>query len=73
MHLNGGMMTAEEYDGLDGRNAALDLILNNAGAVTPYGVVYDNGMKLERSMPGVHSRSTCMEIPCSPSASRSSP
>ncbi len=52
MHLNGGMMTAEEYDGLEGRNAALDLILNNAGAVTPYGVVYDNGMKLEQVYDG---------------------
>ena len=33
---------------------ALDLILNNAGAITPYGVVYDNGMKLEPFYDGRH-------------------
>ena len=46
MNLNGGTMPAKEYDSLDGRNVALDLILNSTGAITPYGVVYDNGMKL---------------------------
>ena len=40
-------MPTEEYERLEGRNVALDLILNNAGVITPYGVVYDNGMKLE--------------------------
>ncbi len=71
--INGGSMPLEEFKKVDGLSVALDLLQSGAGVVTPYGVVYDNGMKLERSMPGVHSRSTCMEIPCSPSASRSSP
>ncbi len=47
MNINGGTMPMEEYQALDGRNVALDLILNNAGVITPYGVVYDNGMVLE--------------------------
>lgn len=47
LNINGGSMPTEEYDRLEGRSVALDLILNSAGAVTPYGVVYDNGMKLE--------------------------
>ncbi|MBD5099625.1 MAG: hypothetical protein HDT35_08845 [Clostridiales bacterium] len=54
MNLNGGAMPAEKYDSLDGRNVALDLILNSAGAITPYGVVYDNGMKLAQIYNGRH-------------------
>ena len=46
MNLNGGAMPIEEYKWLDGRAEALKLILNEEGANTPYGVVYDNGMKL---------------------------
>ena len=33
---------------VDGRAAALKLILNKHGTITPYGVVYDNGMELEK-------------------------
>ena len=33
---------------MDGQTVALDLIQSGAGVVTPYGVVYDNGMKLEQ-------------------------
>ena len=47
LNISGGVMPTEEYEKLEGRNVALDLILNNAGVITPYGVVYDNGMKLE--------------------------
>ena len=54
LNINGGSMPTEEYDRLEGRNVALDLILNNAGAITPYGVVYDNGMKLEPFYDGRH-------------------
>ena len=46
--INGGAMPAEEYDQVDGRMVALDLLQNKAGTITPYGVVYDNGMKLEQ-------------------------
>ena len=48
LNINGGAMPMEEYDRLEGRNVALDLILNRAGTITPYGVVYDNGMRLEQ-------------------------
>ena len=45
--VNGGSMPSDEYDQVDGRAVALDLIQGGAGVITPYGVVYDNGMKLE--------------------------
>lgn len=46
-NVSGGAIPAEEYNALDGKQEALKLILNESGTVTPYGVVYDNGMKLE--------------------------
>ena len=50
--VNGGSMPSDEYDQVDGRAVALDLIQSGAGVVTPYGVVYDNGMKLEQIYKG---------------------
>lgn len=47
MNLNGGCAVSEELANLDGLETALLLIDSGAGVVTPYGVVYDNGMKLE--------------------------
>ena len=47
MNINGGSMPMEEYQALDGQSIALDLIQSGTGVVTPYGVTYDNGMKLE--------------------------
>ena len=47
MNLNGGGASTEELDNLDGEETARLLIDSGAGVVTPYGVVYDNGMKLE--------------------------
>ena len=47
-------MPSDEYDKVDGRAVALDLIQSGAGMVTPYGVVYDNGMKLEQVYDGRH-------------------
>ena len=44
----------EELAQLYSRRTALELILKGEGAVTPYGVVYDNGMKLERAYDGQH-------------------
>ena len=54
MNINGGTMPMEEYNALDGRQEALKLILNERGIITPYGVVYDNGMKLEPLYDGRH-------------------
>ena len=59
MTLNGGCAGTAEWEALDARNTALNLILNKRGTVTPYGVVYDNGMTLEtlydgRHLPGYH-------------------
>ena len=52
MNLHGGCAKTEELDALDGEETARQLIKNGNGAVTPYGVVYDNGMKLEQVYDG---------------------
>ena len=52
MNLHGGCAKTEELDALDGEKTARQLIENGNGAVTPYGVVYDNGMKLEQAYDG---------------------
>ena len=49
-----GAMPIEEYKKVDGQSVALDLIQSGNGVVTPYGVVYDNGMKLEQVYDGRH-------------------
>ena len=52
MNLHGGCAKTEEMDALNGEETARRLIENGNGAVTPYGVVYDNGMKLEQVYDG---------------------
>ena len=52
--LHGGCATAKELEQLDARHFALELICNADGYVTPYGVIYDNGMRLEELYDGVH-------------------
>ena len=47
MTLNGGAMPIGQYQAVNGKEAALQLIDGGRGIITPYGVVYDNGMKLE--------------------------
>ena len=47
INLNGGGARMEELESLDGIETALLLIDSGGEAVTPYGVVYDNGMVLE--------------------------
>ena len=42
----------EELEELDGMETALLLISENEGTVTPYGVVYDNGMQLSQVYQG---------------------
>ena len=46
--ISGGCLYVDEQEQVDGRAEALKLILNEHGTVTPYGVVYDNGMELEQ-------------------------
>ena len=52
--INGGMMPTSEFNRVDGQAVALDLIQSGAGVVTPYGVVYVNGMRLEQVYGGRH-------------------
>ncbi len=54
MILQGGCCSTRELEEVDGVETAMLLISDNKGEVTPYGVVYDNGMKLEQLYDGVH-------------------
>ena len=47
MNLHGGSASVDELNALDGKGTARQLIESGSGTITPYGVVYDNGMKLE--------------------------
>lgn len=53
MDLHGGL-TEEELKSVDFRKTALTLLLTEEGKITPYGVVYDNGMKLELCYDGLY-------------------
>ena len=48
MTRNGGMMSREKADTTDFEKVARELISSGKGVVTPYGVVYDNDMKMDR-------------------------
>lgn len=48
MTRNGGIMRREEADTTDFEKVARELISSGKGVVTPYGVVYDNDMKMDR-------------------------
>lgn len=52
MNLHGGSAKTEKLDALDGEETARRLIKNGSGTITPYGVVYDNNMKLEQVYDG---------------------
>ena len=52
MNLHGGSASVDELNALDGEETARRLIENGGGTITPYGVVYDNGMKLEQVYDG---------------------
>jgi hypothetical protein len=52
MNLHSGSATAAELEALNGEEMALRLIESGSGTITPYGVVYDNGMKLEQVYDG---------------------
>ena len=48
MTRNGGMMSMSEAETTDFEKVARELIGSGKGVVTPYGVVYDNDMKMDR-------------------------
>ena len=52
MNLHGGSASVDELNKLDGEETARQLIESGSGTITPYGVVYDNGMKLEQVYDG---------------------
>ena len=52
MNLHGGSASVDELNALDGEGTARQLIESGSGTITPYGVVYDNGMKLEQVYDG---------------------
>ncbi len=52
MNLHGGSASVDELNALDGEETARQLIESGSGTITPYGVVYNNGMKLEQVYDG---------------------
>ena len=48
MNLHGGSASVDELNALDDKGTARQLIESGSGTITPYGVVYDNGMRLEQ-------------------------
>ena len=52
MNLHGGSASVDELNALDDKGIARQLIESDSGKITPYGVVYDNGMKLEQVYDG---------------------
>lgn len=53
MTLHGGL-TEDELKSVDFRKTALTLLLTEEGKITPYGVVYDNGMELKLCYDGLY-------------------
>ena len=54
LNTHSGCASVQELEDLDARETALLLIDSEAGTVTPYGVVYDNGATLEPVYDGQH-------------------
>ena len=54
MNLHGGCAPTKELEQLNGTETAKQLIDSGKGVITPYGVVFDNGMKLEQRYDGIH-------------------
>ena len=54
MNTHGGCASVQELEELDGEETAILLIDGGGGTVTRYGVVYDNGMKMDQSYDGKH-------------------
>ena len=47
LNTHSGCASVEELDHLDGQETALLLIDGGGGVITPYGVLYENGMRME--------------------------
>lgn len=54
MNLHGGCAPTKELEQLNGAETAMQLIDSGKGIITPYGVVFDNGMKLEQHYDGIY-------------------
>ena len=54
MNLHGGGASIQALEDLDGTKTAILLIDGGGGTITRYGVVYDNGMKMDQSYDGNH-------------------
>lgn len=54
LDVNGGSASSEELKNVDGYETALLLIGEGDGTITPYGVIYDNGMQLRPVYDGQH-------------------
>ncbi len=52
MNLHGGSARVDELEAPDSEKTARQLIENGNGTIMPYGVAYDNGMKLEQVYDG---------------------
>ena len=67
MNLHGGSASVDELNKLDGEETARRLIENGSGKITPYGVVYDNGMQLSqlydgKNLPCYHHENDCISV-----------
>ena len=49
---HGGSAPTEVYEALNGEGIARELLQSGAGKVTPYGVLYENGMQIEQVYAG---------------------
>jgi hypothetical protein len=52
LNVRGGSCQKSEMEGVDFEKVAKDLINSGTGVITPYGLVFDNGMELERMYQG---------------------
>ena len=59
-----GSCASEKLEKVDGKETALRLITGQTGCVTQYGVIYDNGMKLEKVYDQRHLPPTWMAEDC---------
>ncbi len=71
MTMQGGGCSTEEYAKLNGVGIARGLIASGEGTVTPYGVVYENGLQLEplytgRNFPAYADNSYLIELELAP-------
>lgn len=48
MNIHGGSCTSAELERVDGLAVAQELLRNGKGTVTPYGLLFDNGMEMEQ-------------------------